>query len=602
MKIRFSVIKIFFKIAWGARPPNPPPDARARTRFFADVFADLQEITPSPVEIPVEWISPPDMDFFSGNDLERFKLEMEAANDLMLQMTFNQEQIKVQAANMDILPPNALDDISGMGERISALRSQIEEVQQSRIEVVGIEQANAETEALRAQLAMAVQTQEDMNRALQNMDASGANKAYAQLNNIINSTERNIRDNINEQQRFNDKIASGEQAAKGLKSMIAGIAGVFSVKAGVKWISQSVKLTNENIRLEQQLAGVMANRGATYEEFIRLQERAAEIQANTGDMISGTAMMGAANELARHVGDIDAIEIMMGSLADFAAGAGKIFGATAEDMAAYAEYFTQAMAGNYRMLERKAGIHLTEAQQQVMQYGDDMQRALLIQDIVNQSWEGLAEQMAQTPEGMMIGMQNAFDDIRAAVGAQLLPAIMNLFQTIQAHMPQIEAMIMGLVPAIQFIIGLVAEMIDIAFAVASVIMDNWSMIAPLIWGIAAAFGAWKLITIALTIKKLILTAAIWAKTMALLVNPITWIVIAITAVITAIAAWVRSVGGLRIAWLHAVNAVLTAWDWVKIGFTTGVHYVMNMLDMLSLGFQTASTAIANFMGNMRAEV
>ena len=180
----------------------------------------------------------------------------------------------------------------------------------------------------------------------------------------------------------------------------------------------------------------------------------------------------------------------MGSLADFAAGAGKIFGATAEDMAAYAEYFTQAMAGNYRMLERKAGIHLTEAQQQVMQYGDDMQRALLIQDIVN---------LFKIAWGT--GPPNPPPDVHARTRF-----FANVFVILGYS--KMNNMIMGLVPAIQFIIGLVAEMIDIAFAVASVIMDNWGMIAPLIWGIAAAFAAWKLITIVLTIKKLILTAAI----------------------------------------------------------------------------------------------
>ena len=550
----------------------------------------------------IEWVSANNLEIFSGNDTARFTQEMEAANEMMRQMTFTQEQINANAANMDLLPPNAIQDISGMGDRITTLRSEIENMQNSRIEVVGIEQANAETEALRGQLQQALQAQEDMNRALQNMDASGANRAYQQLNSIVNTTERNIRDNIAEQQNFNNEIANGENAARGLKGIIAGIAGVLTVRAGINWIRESVNLTNENIRLEQQLANVMANRGATYEEFIRLQRISAQIQADTSDMISGTTMMGAANEFARHMGDLDAIEVMMNSLADFAAGAGNIFGATAEDMAAYAEYFTQAMAGNYRMLERRAGIYLTEIQKEVIKYGDDMERALMISDIVSASWEGLAEQMAATPEGMMVGMQNTFNDIRSSIGAQLLPVIMMLFQTIQAHMPQIEATIQGIVPIIQFIIGLISQVIEFSFMVGSVIADNWGMIAPIVWGIVAAFAAWKIITIIMSIKKAILTAVIWAKNIALLANPITWIILAIAALVAAVIAWVNHIGGLHIAWLVVMNAIMTAWDWVQIGFFRGINFVLDLWDRLMLGARIAGTAIANFMGDMRANV
>jgi len=262
----------------------------------------------------IEWVSTNNIEIFSGNDAERFKIEVESANEMLRQLTFTQEQISVQAANMNLLPPNALDDINGMGDRITALRSQIEDVQKTRIAIIGVEQANSEVENLRWQLQQAIQAQTDMNQALQNMDASGANRAYQQLNNIVNQTGRNIRDNIREQANFNAEIAGGKTNALGLKSILGGIVGVLSVRAGIGFLQQSISLTNENIRLEQQLANVMSNRGATYEEFVRLQQRAAEIQANTNDMINSTTMMGAANELARHVGSVEAIEIMMGSL------------------------------------------------------------------------------------------------------------------------------------------------------------------------------------------------------------------------------------------------------------------------------------------------
>lgn len=134
------------------------------------------------------------------------------------------------------------------------------------------------------------------------------------------------------------------------------------------------------------------------------------------------------------------------------------------------------------------------------------------------------------------------------------------------------------------------------------IYDNWSMIAPVFWGLAAAALGYA---VALGIQ----TAATWIANGAaqaffttLLTNPLFWIALAIGVVVAAIYKWVQSVGGLKVAWLICVNAVLTAWDWVKIGFMTGVYFVMNLWNRLQLAFHTASVNIQNFMGDMKAGV
>lgn len=134
------------------------------------------------------------------------------------------------------------------------------------------------------------------------------------------------------------------------------------------------------------------------------------------------------------------------------------------------------------------------------------------------------------------------------------------------------------------------------------IYDNWSMIAPVFWGLAAAALGYA---VALGIQ----TAATWIANGAaqaffttLLTNPLFWIALAIGVVVAAIYRWVQSVGGLKVAWLICINAVLTAWDWVKIGFMTGVYFVMNLWNRLQLAFYTASVNIQNFMGDMKAGV
>lgn len=98
------------------------------------------------------------------------------------------------------------------------------------------------------------------------------------------------------------------------------------------------------------------------------------------------------------------------------------------------------------------------------------------------------------------------------------------------------------------------------------IYDNWSMIAPVFWGVAAAALGYA---VALGIQ----TAATWIANGAakaffttLLTNPLFWIAIAIGVVVAAIYQWVQSVGGLELA------------------------------------FYTAGVNIQNFMGDMKAGV
>lgn len=134
------------------------------------------------------------------------------------------------------------------------------------------------------------------------------------------------------------------------------------------------------------------------------------------------------------------------------------------------------------------------------------------------------------------------------------------------------------------------------------IADNWSMLEPIFWGVAAAigvvaaaYGVWKLVTLAQTIAQ-------WALNSALLASPITWIVLAIAAVVGAIVVWINKIGGLKVAWLTVCNAIMTAWDWVKIGFFTGVYWVIGLWEKMQLTFKTVGTNIANFMGDMKANV
>ena len=134
------------------------------------------------------------------------------------------------------------------------------------------------------------------------------------------------------------------------------------------------------------------------------------------------------------------------------------------------------------------------------------------------------------------------------------------------------------------------------------IYDNWSTIAPIFWGLAAAVLGYALALGIQTAATWIANGAAQAFFTTLLTKPLFWIALAIGVVVAAIYKWVQSVGGIKVAWLIACNAILTAWSWVKIGFMTGVYWVMNLFNRLQLTFATVSMNIQNFCGDMKAGV
>jgi hypothetical protein len=187
-----------------------------------------------------------------------------------------------------------------------------------------------------------------------------------------------------------------------------------------------------------------------------------------------------------------------------------------------------------------------------------------------------------------------------------------------------------LVNDISVLASWIGNLISLAVAFATAVIDNWSWIGPIIQGItiavigftvaqglmtvaewvgtsakiahALATGAQTVAINGQTVATTAAATAQWGLNTALLANPITWVIVLIVAIIAAIIAWVNHIGGLEIAWKVVVNGILIAWDWLKVAFFKGVYWVLNLVDILRLGWQKGCVAIANFIGDMKVTV
>ena len=205
--------------------------------------------TSEPAEIPVQWETN-NLDVFTGTGIDRFEQEVQSTNSMLEQLSSTQNDIARQAYSTTIFPPESFQDLNSMAVRIDSIRERIQQIESNPVNM-GTDTANAQLEQLRSQLDRAIQEQNNLNTAMQNMDVSGANAAYLQLSQTVGNTERYIRDNTDEQGRFNQEIQEGVSGSNELVNTIKRAVGAYISIQGVgKVLSISDELTQATSRLD----------------------------------------------------------------------------------------------------------------------------------------------------------------------------------------------------------------------------------------------------------------------------------------------------------------------------------------------------------------
>lgn len=159
-------------------------------------------VSTAPVNIPTpqptQWQSYDGLEVFKNTGVERFEQEVASVNSMLQDLNAAQNRITQTAAQTNLFPASAVADMGRMGSRLQAIQQRIQQIENNPLNI-GTETANAELERLRGQLDQAVQEQENLNRAVADMDVQAANEAYLRLSQTIGNTESYIRDNVDEQ-------------------------------------------------------------------------------------------------------------------------------------------------------------------------------------------------------------------------------------------------------------------------------------------------------------------------------------------------------------------------------------------------------------------
>lgn len=546
-----STVNVFRQAQGALDNAFDPAEIRSAQRAINAANDALERFRQTGQNTQFSWQSDSGIEVLQTSGIERYRQELAGANSLIGQLAAAQKQLTQNAVYGNILPPSAANDMMTLNQQIEQIRQRITQISAQPMDVVSSAESR-ELEQLRMQLNSAVQLQNQMNAAVENMDIEGANSAYLQLSQTVGNTERYIRDNINEQNRFNNAIQSGVNSAGNLNSMISRAVGAFAGVAGIRkaigFVEDCTQAFNTQLNAETQLIGVLANTldkdyvarfelettantmGAINQinaiqnsidevtvpvsaelealnaAFDRITEKAAEIQGR--GIYGDETMIAAAAEFSTYFSDTDAIEMMMDTLADYAigmSGGGEI---GTQEMVNYATNLGKIMSGAYDAMTKK-GFQLNETQKAIIEgeasreqivsalgeeYADmtrDMQAAAAISQVIEESWAGLYENMSNTPQGKIIQLNNAWGDMKEEIGGRLYPAIISIVDVITGNWSSIQKIVNSITLALEKTISILSWIIESAIWIAEIFIDNWGWIEPLIGGITVALIAYN---------------------------------------------------------------------------------------------------------------
>lgn len=473
---------------------------------------------------------------------------------------------------------------------------------------------------------------ESMQRASSNaVDVSAIQEAREELaraETAFDSIEQNIRDANDQQQRFNRSIRDGSSAADGLWQKMKGIAATVGGMIGLKQaLGTSDQLTQTNARLNNAL--IKFDDGGSIEELeAKVMASAQRSRAYYMDTAAAVAKLGTnARDAFTNMDEVIAFSELVNK--SFVIG-----GAGAQEQSAAMLQLTQAMASGVlrgeelnSIFENAPGIIQSIAKYLDVPIGQIRTMASegqITADIVKNAMFEAAGDIERTFSNMpktwgqiWTGMKNK----ALSIFAPILTKINEL-----ANSELVAKLTDGIVNGLAAIATVANMILDLMINVASVVVDNWPWLSPIILGVAAALGVYygaqlaantvglisKGVHIAMAGAKMIqlaatgaLTAATAAETAAqyglnaaLYACPLVWIIILIIALVALFYAAVAAVNKFAGTSVSATGIICGAFM-AALAFIGNIFIALwNVAAEVFVLIYNLVATVANFIGNV----
>lgn len=408
--------------------------------------------------------------------------------------------------------------------------------------------------ALNTTLNAFEQVQRASGRAVDTAQIQAARAALVEANREVDDMAEGYRRAAQQEEVLNKGLRNNTSAADGLLGKVKGIVATLAAGAGAKaLLGLSDKLTSTTARLS-----FLVDDGGSVDELEqKIMASAQRSRAAYLDTASAIASMGANAGRAFESND-ELIAFMEQVNKQFVIG-----GATAEGQSAAMLQLTQAMAaGALRgeelnsILENAPGIaraiesYMGVAEGSIKSYAEE---GLITADVVKNALLSVADETNAKFESMPMTWAQICTKMQNTALAAFEPVLTRLNQV--ANSAQFNTVIDGAINGLAMLASVATGVLDLLINGASFVVDNWSWISPIVYGLVAAFIAYNAVALitnginaAMALAEgekaaalMMSTKATFAQTAAqyglnaaLAACPITWIVVAVIALVAAI--------------------------------------------------------------------
>lgn len=495
--------------------------------------------------------------------------------------------------------------------------------------------------------------QQASGRAVDTAAIREAREEWAKAGTAFDAIEENIRNANNEQQKFNNSIRGGNNSANGLLSTIKKIA---IAAGGIAGINKVLNISDELASTKARLNLLVDDGGSVEALEQKIMASAQRSRSAYFDTASAVAKLGL-NAGNAFDGNMDQVIAFMEQVnKQFVIG-----GATAQEQSNAMIQLTQAMAAGALRGEELNSIldgapGIARAIEKYMGIAEGSiktvaQEGKVTAEVVKNAMFAMADETNAKFDSMPKTWAQIWVDMKNQALSMFAPILTKINQI--GNSTKFQKVTTGLINGLAAVANVASSALDILIAIASVFVDNWGIIQPLVLGIAAAMllyngyliannaitaisnaqkglaavQAYKAAvantTLAATEKaeamaKASATAAQYGFNAALLACPLTWILLIIIAVIAAIYMIVAAINKLTGSTISAtgiicgvvavagafvlncaigvLNAIIQAiWTIFVAPFLGIVEWILNVCNG---GFNSFGDAVANLIGQI----
>lgn len=465
------------------------------------------------------------------------------------------------------------------------------------------------------------QVQRASGRAVNVTQIQAARAALAEANRDVDNMAEAYRRAAQQEEVLNKGLRNGVSAADGLLGKVKGIVTTLAAGAGAKAVlGLSDQLASSSARLslivddggsvdalEQK---IMASAQRSRASYLGTMQTISKLGLQAGDAFNSN------DELIRFT------ELLNKNFV--------IGGSSATEQAAAMYQLTQAMGSGrlqgdeYRSIIENAPMlagaiedYMRNVQGATGAMKDWSSEGLLTADVIKAAVFNSADEVEARFQQMPMTWGQVWTQMQNKAIAAFDPVLSKLNQV--ANSERFETVTDGIVNGLATIAAVAGVVLDLLISGGSLVVDNWSWLEPIVWGLVAAFVAYNTVALitnginaatalAEGVKAAALamstgatfaaTAAQYGLNAALLACPITWIVVLVIALVAAFYAAVAVINHFAGTSLSATGIVMGAFAVAGAFIINLILGVVNFVIGIGVELYNLIATFANFFANV----